>query len=316
MISKRRAFIVGVKGYKLTNKEISFLRKYRPWGIILFTRNIKSIEQTRLLTEKIKSIFKDKNFPIMIDQEGGVVSRLENILTSKPFNSNYYESIYKKDNRNFETYLKIYVDQISYLLKMIGININNTPVLDLKHSFSHKIIKSRAFSKNPKIVSKIGDLVIKHYKKNGISCVIKHIPGHGLAKLDSHHSLPKVNKSLKYLDKNDFKAFRKKDAIFAMTSHVIFNSIDKKNTATHSKKIINIIRNKLNFKNVLISDDISMKALRYSIKQNTIRSFDAGCNIVLHCNAKLSEMLEVAKNSPKLNSFLMKKTKEFYKLVS
>ena len=87
MISKRRAFIVGIKSYKLTNKEISFLRKYRPWGIILFTRNIKSIEQTRLLTEKIKSIFKDKNFPIMIDQEGGVVSRLENILTSKPFNS-------------------------------------------------------------------------------------------------------------------------------------------------------------------------------------------------------------------------------------
>ena len=144
MISKRRAFIVGIKGYTLTNKEISFLRKYRPWGIILFTRNIKSIEQTRLLTDKIKSIFKDKSFPIMIDQEGGVVSRLENILTSKPFNSNYYESIYKKDNRNFETYLKIYVDQISYLLKMIGININNTPVLDLKYSFSHKIIKSRA----------------------------------------------------------------------------------------------------------------------------------------------------------------------------
>ena len=115
----------------------------------------------------------------------------------------------------------------------------------------------------------------------------QHIPGHGLAKLDSHHSLPKVNKSLKYLDKNDFKAFRKKDAIFAMTSHVIFNSIDKNNTATHSKKIINIIRNKLNFKNVLITDDISMKALKYSIKQNTIRSFDAGCNIALHCNCLL-----------------------------
>ena len=101
-----------------------------------------------------------------------------------------------------------------------------------------------------------------------------------------------------------------------MTSHVIFNSIDKNNTATHSKKIINLIRNKLNFKNVLITDDISMKALKFSIKENTIRSFDAGCNIALHCNGKLSEMLEVAKNSPKLNSFLMKKTKEFYKLVS
>ena len=156
MISQRRSFIVGIKGYKLTNKEISFLKKYKPWGIILFSRNIKNIDQTRILTKKIQSIFKDEHYPISIDQEGGVISRLENILNSKPFTSSYYEQLFKKDNKNFETYVKIYVDQISYLLKMLGINLNNTPVLDLKRKFSNKIIKSRAFSENPKVVSKIG----------------------------------------------------------------------------------------------------------------------------------------------------------------
>ena len=101
-----------------------------------------------------------------------------------------------------------------------------------------------------------------------------------------------------------------------MTAHIIYESIDPINTATHSKKIINIIRNKIGFKNVIISDDVSMKGLKFTIEKNTIKAFNAGCNLVLHCNGRMSEMIKVAKNSPKLDSFLMKKTSEFYKLIS
>ena len=168
----------------------------------------------------------------------------------------------------------------------------------------------------PKIVKKIGSLFIEKLHKNKIATVIKHIPGHGLAKSDSHTSTPKVKNNLKYLIKNDFFPFKNQKSLFAMTAHIIFESIDPILTATHSKKMINIIRNKIMFKNIIISDDISMKALKFSIEENTIKAFSAGCNIVLHCNGKMSEMIKVAKNSPKLDSFLMKKTSEFYKLIT
>ena len=316
MINNRRAFIVGLKGATLSKKEIFFLKHYKPWGVILFSRNIKSIQQVQLLVSNIHSLFKDINFPILIDQEGGEVCRLDNILTARPFSASFYGSIYEKDKKNLNLYINIYVDQISSLMRTLGINMNNFPVLDLKRNSSHSIIKKRAFSKKPKVVKCIGNLFIKKYQENKISCVIKHIPGHGLAKKDSHVSTPVVKKNLNYLMKNDFYPFKKHNALFAMTAHIIYESIDKHYTATHSKKIINIIRNKIKFKNIIMSDDISMKSLKFSLKENTLKSFNAGCNIVLHCNGKLSEMLVVAKNSPKLDSFLMKKTSEFYKLIS
>ena len=159
-------------------------------------------------------------------------------------------------------------------------------------------------------------MFIEKFHKNKIASVIKHIPGHGLALTDSHLKTPIVKKSLKYLLKNDFSTFKKQKSLFAMTAHIIYESIDPINTATHSKKIISIIRNKIRFKNVIISDDVSMKGLKFSIEKNTIKAFSAGCNLVLHCNGRMSEMIKVAKNSPKLDSFLMKKTSEFYKLIS
>ena len=198
----------------------------------------------------------------------------------------------------------------------MGININTVPVLDLRYKGSSNIIGDRSYSKNPKIVSQIGDICIKSFKNNSIGTVIKHIPGHGLAKVDSHNFTPIINKSENYLNKRDFKIFKSKNSLFAMTAHVIFKKIDPNNTVTHSKKIIKIIRNQIKFKNILISDDLSMKSLKYPLKQNTIKAFDAGCNLALHCNGNLKEMSIVAENSPKLNSFILKKTSEFYKNLS
>ena len=312
----RKSFIIGIKGAILSKQEINFLDQYKPWGIILFSRNLINIKQIKSLTKNIRKIFKDKNYPILIDQEGGRVNRLNKFILLDYLTSEYFGKLYTKDKRQFNLIYKLFVDKTSHLLSNLGININTVPVLDLRYKGSSNIVGDRSYSKDPKVVSKIGDLCIKFSKKNSIATVIKHIPGHGLAKVDSHHFTPTVNKSFNYLKKNDFMAFKNKDSLFAMTAHVIFNKIDSQNTVTHSKKIIEIIRNKINFKNILISDDLSMKSLKHSIEQNTIKAFDAGCNLALHCNGNLKEMSIVAKNSPKVNSFILKKTSEFYNNLS
>ena len=314
-MNNRRSFIVGLKSTEISSQEQLFLKKYKPWGIILFTRNIKNLNQTKKLTSKIRNIFNDKKYPIMIDQEGGRVSRLENIISFKNLTSDFFGKKYIKNKKDFDIYFKIFIDKTSYLLKELGININSVPVLDLKISGSSKIIGDRSFSRDPNIVSKIGDICIQTYKENSIGTIIKHIPGHGLAKVDSHFSTPYINKTLKYLLKNDFKAFKNKNSFFAMTGHLIFNQIDKDNTVTHSRKMINIIRKKIGFKNLLISDDLSMKSLKKSLKINTIDTFKAGCNLALHCNGKLKEMEIVGKNSPLVSKFIIKKTSQFYNIL-
>ncbi len=316
MIKNRRAFIVGLKSTKLSSNEISFLKKYKPWGIILFSRNIKSIKQIQKLTDKIKLVFKDKKFPIIIDQEGGRVNRIDKIISFDNLTAEFFGKLYKNDKKKFNVLYKLFVDKTSYLLKLIGVNINTVPVLDLKIKGSSNIIGNRSFSKNKNIVSKIGDICIKFFHENSIGTVIKHIPGHGLAKVDSHLYTPSVNKPLKYLIKNDFYPFKNKNSFFAMTAHIVFNKIDKINTATHSKKIIKIIRKKIGFKNILISDDLSMKSLKDDLKTKTIKTFSAGCNIALHCNGNLREMKIVAENSPLLSRFIIKKTSLFYRILS
>ena len=314
-MNNRRSFIVGIKSTSLNIKEIRFLKKFKPWGIILFTRNIKNIRQTQKLTYNIRKIFKDRNYPILIDQEGGRVNRLKNIITFDNLTSEFFGKKYLTNNYEFKIFYKLYIDKTAYLLKNLGININTVPVLDLRVKGSSNIIGDRAYSKNAKIVSGIGDFCIKYFHENSIGTIMKHIPGHGLAKVDSHHFTPIINKSLKYLMKNDFKVFKNKNTLFAMTGHLIFNKIDKKNTVTHSKKIIQIIRKKIGFKNVLISDDLSMKSLKYNLGLNTIKTFKAGCNLSLHCNGNLKEMEIVAKNSPLVDNFIIKKTSQFYKIL-
>jgi len=316
MINKRRAFIVGIKSLQLSKNEIDFLKKYKPWGVILFLRNIKSIKQAKSLTDNIRKIFKDKNYPILIDQEGGRVNRLSNIISFDNLTSEYFGKLYEKDKMKLNIIYKLFIDNTSHLLKLIGANINTLPVLDLKVKGASNIIGDRSFSKNVSTVSKMGDLCIKLFKENSIGTVIKHIPGHGLAKVDSHNFTPIVNKSIKHLKKYDFSTFKKKNCFFAMTGHVIYKNLDQLNTATHSKKVIRYIRNYIGFKNILISDDLSMKSLKNNMKNNTIKAFEAGCNLALHCNGKLNEMKIVAENSPLISNFISKKTSQFYKILS
>ena len=315
-MNNRRAFIVGIKSFKLSLKEKKFLNKYKPWGVILFSRNIKNIKQTLNLTYSIRKIFNDNKYPILIDQEGGRVNRLNKIISFDNLTSDFFGKKFVRNFREFKIYYKLFIDKTSYLLKSIGVNINTCPVLDLRMKGSSNIIGDRSFSKNPKIVSKIGDFCINYFQNNEIGTVMKHIPGHGLAKVDTHYFTPIVKKDMKYLMKNDFFPFKNKKTFFAMTAHIIFEKLDSKNTVTQSKKLIQLIRKKIGFRNILISDDLSMKSLKGSLKENTIKTFNAGCNIVLHCNGNIKEMEIIGKNSPLINRFIFKKTSQFYKILS
>ena len=315
MIRDHRSFICGIKGKYLSDKEKKFLKRYKPWGIILFSRNIKSIQQTQILTKSIKKIFKNENFPILIDEEGGRVSRLRNFIDNSIFTAKYFGDLYKKNNKKFEVYFGVYVKQISYLLRTLGVNINSVPVLDISRFKSHSIIGDRSYSSNKKIVSEIGNICIQKFHSNRIATIIKHIPGHGLSKSDSHKKLPIVNHKIDYLLKNDFEVFKNKSSLLAMTGHLLFKNVDDE-AVTHSTKIIKLIRNKIGYKNLIITDDLSMKALKYSLRYNVKKSFLAGCNLVLHCNGNLQEMLIVAKNSPKIDKFIIKKTSQLSYIIS
>ena len=312
----KKAIIFGIKGYYLTKSEKFFFRSVKPWGIILFSRNIKNISQLKILINEIKKIFSNKNYPILIDQEGGKVSRLDKIINLNFFSQNFFGNLYKKDKKLFYKVYKIYVDKVCEIFNKVGININTVPVLDVVRKKTHKIIGSRSFSKNPKNISKLGNICINLYKKNKIATVSKHIPGHGLAKYDSHHQTPIINVNKKKLIKCDFKTFRECKSLFAMTAHAIYTKYDSINTATHSKTIIKkIIRNNIKFRGILISDDISMKSLKYNLEENAIRAINAGCNLVLHCNGKMSEMIKLSKVIPTIDNFTLKKTSDFFKFL-
>ena len=159
-------------------------------------------------------------------------------------------------------------------------------------------------------------MCINLYKKNNIATVIKHIPGHGLAKCDSHYKTPIIKTNKKELVRKDFKPFRRCKSFFAMTAHAIYSVYDLANTATHSKIIINkVIRNHIYFKGLLISDDISMKSLKYDLEKNAIKALDAGCNLVLHCNGDIKEMSKLVRVIPKIDKFTQRKTSHFYNFL-
>jgi len=311
-----KAIILGVKKHLLTKKEKELFKKFKPWGIILFSRNIKNITQLKSLIDEIRKLFNDKKFPIMIDQEGGKVSRLNKILDFSAFSQSNLKHIYKKNKKLFYSIYNIYVNEVCNIFNFVGININTTPVLDIRRKNAHHVIGSRSFSNNVDDVVKLGNICIKLFEKKKILTVAKHIPGHGLAKHDSHLQTPLINASKTILEQNDFKVFKSCRSLFSMTCHAIFSSYDKINVATHSKKIIrNVIRKNIGFKGLLITDDISMKSLKHKLERNALKALNAGCNLVLHCNGNIREMYKLVKVVPKIDKFTKKKTSQFNKFL-
>ena len=312
---KKKALIVSIQSTKLSRMEQILLKKEKPWGIILFKRNLKSYNQVKRLTSKIKSLTKNKKFPILIDEEGENVTRLNNIIKHN-ISAKFYGDLFEKDRIFCSKILNHYIDSLSKILRDLGININTVPVLDVSRKYTNKVIGNRSYSKNSKIVNELGKLTIKYLHLNKIACVIKHIPGHGAAVSDSHKKMPKVSLSFKKLNNVDFFPFKKTKAKLAMTAHILYTKIDGKNVGTFSKKIIEgVVRKKIGFKGILISDDISMKALKYDLVTNAKKSLEAGCNIVLYCAGKTSDNFKLIKSLPYIDKFTSKKTSEFYKFL-
>jgi len=313
---RRKSIIFGIKGTKLRKSEKNILKLGRPWGVILFSRNIINIKQLAKLTNEIRTCLGDKKYPILIDQEGGRVSRLNKIFNFKKYSQNHFGNLYKQNKFFFNKSYNVYIKNVSKILNSAGININTVPVLDVLRKDSNNIIGDRSYSENHILVNKIGKKCIKLFTKNNVGTVMKHIPGHGLATSDSHKKLPIIKGKTKELEKIDFYPFKKCKPHFAMTAHIIYHDYDPKHAATHSKIIINkIIRKRIGFKGLLISDDISMKALKFSLEENAIRALKAGCNLVLHCNGNMKEMIKLIKVVPYIDKFAIKKTTQFYQFL-
>ena len=231
---KKKAIIVSINGYKLSIKERELLSKERPWGLILFKRNIKSLKQIQNLIKNIKKYAKNNKFPILIDEEGGEVSRLSKILNHN-INANLFGSLYEKDKEFAISMYKLYLRSLCINLRKIGININTIPVLDVLRKSTHSIIGKRSFSKKKEIVKHLGKITVKECHAQKILTVVKHIPGHGCSTKDSHLILPKVSLDKKFLNKIDFYPFKSTSSKLAMTAHILYSKIDPKNVSTFSR---------------------------------------------------------------------------------
>ena len=313
---KKKAIIISIKGKTLTNKEKLLLSEEKPWGLILFKRNIKSILQIKNLVKDIKKFAKDKKFPILIDEEGSTVSRLNGIINHN-FEANYFGKLYKLDKKIATALYKNYLKKLCNNLKNIGININTIPVLDVLRNNTNDIIGKRSFSKDKDVVRDLGKITVNECHSNGIAAVIKHIPGHGCTTIDSHKKMPKVNSNIRTLNTTDFYPFKSTYSKLAMTAHILYSKIDSKDVSTFSKKIIKkIIRKKIGFRGILMSDDISMKALKYDLITNAKKSLLAGCNLVLYCAGNIKDNFKLIKSVPYIDQFTAKKTSEIYKILS
>lgn len=291
--------IFGCSGYSLTSEEIEFFKKHNPLGFILFRHNINENnplvkDQVKTLVAQLKSTVSHTTPSILIDQEGGRVLRLRPPTWTQHPPARMVEKTESLENARIR--VRTMYSQIVKDLKELGITVNCAPVLDLDVFGSDPIMADRTFSHDPLIVSELGGIAIQVMKENGITPVMKHIPGHGAARSDSHKTLPVVDLSLKELLPH-FAPFKANATCpWAMTAHILYTSLDPNYPATQSPYIIQeIIRGTIGFKGFLISDDIGMEALSGSFAERTRKALEAGCDAVLHCSGILEEMMDVMK---------------------
>jgi beta-N-acetylhexosaminidase len=297
-----RAFITGLAGTAITPEERAFLQEARPWGLILFKRNIDTAAQVFALAASFRDVMGSADAPVLIDQEGGRVQRL-----GPPHWPAYppgaaYGRLYDRDAAKGLAAARLGARLIAEDLIKVGITVDCLPVVDVPVSGADAVIGDRAYGDTPEKVSALAGAAAAGLGEGGVLPVLKHIPGHGRATADSHAALPVVDATRAALEASDFAAFRPLAGLpMAMTAHVVFTAIDPVSPATTSAKMIrNVIRDGIGFRGLLMSDDISMGALSGSLRQRTRAALAAGCDMALHCNGNLDEMREVAAESPML----------------
>lgn len=297
-----RAFITGVSGLELTAEERAFLRAERPWGFILFKRNIDNPAQVARLVEELRGTTGDLDAPVLIDQEGGRVQRL-----GPPHWPVYPPGAVFGTLYDIKPELGLRAAWLSSRLMAadlvdLGITVDCLPLADVPVAGADAVIGNRAYGTEPAKVAIVARAVTDGLADGGILPVLKHIPGHGRATADTHYKLPIVDNTKDELEATDFEAFRPlADLPMAMTAHVVFSALDGAQPATTSATIIEqVIRGSIGFQGLLMSDDVSMNALAGSIAERTRAIFAAGCDVVLHCNGKLDEMRDVVGQTPAL----------------
>jgi beta-N-acetylhexosaminidase len=296
-----RAFICGLAGTVLSPEERRFLRETRPWGIIIFKRNVADTEQLRRLIAEARDAL-GRGAPVLIDQEGGRVQRL-----GPPHWPSYppgaaYSRLYDRDPEQALTAACLGARLIAADLAALGIDVDCMPIADVPVAQADPVIGDRAYGETPQKVAAVAGAIAEGLTEGGVLPVVKHLPGHGRATADSHRSLPVVNADRATLEATDFAAFRPLASLpIAMTAHVVFTAIDPGAPATVSATIVGqVIRDSIGFPGLLMSDDISMGALSGSLGERTQAALAAGCDVVLHCNGEMAEMRAVAAEAPVL----------------
>src|SRR5277367_2296654 len=299
---RQRAFITGISGLELNAAERAFIAAERPWGFILFKRNIETPKQVARLVAELKECAGRAEVPVLIDQEGGRVQRLGPPHWPAYPPGALFGTLYDLDPALGLSAARLSARLIAADLSELGINVDCLPLADVPVAGADAVIGNRAYGTEPGKVAVIARAVTEGLEQGGILPVLKHIPGHGRATADTHFRLPRVDTPQAELENTDFAAFRPlADLPMAMTAHVVFSALDPAQPATTSATIIEqVIRGSIGFQGLLMSDDVSMNALAGSIAERTRALLSAGCDMVLHCNGKLEEMRQVAAETPEL----------------
>jgi beta-N-acetylhexosaminidase len=292
------AAIFGCAGLSLSNAELAFFQDANPYGFILFARNVDTPDQVRALVRELRAAVGRPDAPVLIDQEGGRVQRLKPPHWRAAPPGRRFGELFAHDAKLAEQGTVLNAQLIAADLTDLGIDVDCLPLLDVPVPGAHDIIGDRAFGETPDVVIALGRATCRALRAGGVMPIVKHIPGHGRARSDSHLELPVVDASLAELRATDFAPFKALagEAAWAMTAHVVYSAIDATAPATLSAKVIGeVIRGEIGFDGPLISDDLSMKALSGDFESRTQGALAAGCDLVLHCNGDMAEMLAVAK---------------------
>ncbi len=306
---RRSRAIYGCGGRVLSADEQAFFRDCRPWGFILFARNIENPEQVRSLVRALRETVDDNSAPVLIDQEGGRVARLKPPHWHERPAAARFGALHAVNSASAREAVYLNARLIAHDLTELGINVDCLPVLDVPVKGAHDVIGDRAFAHDPGTVVDLARAQIEGLLEGGVLPVMKHIPGHGRAGSDSHHELPRVKTPREELSASDFVPFRSLDTCpMAMTAHVVYDLIDPQRPATVSPKVIReVIRGEIGFDGLLLSDDLSMQALDGSLGARAKAAQFAGCDVVLHCNGKMDEMKQVAVETKALNGQALKR---------
>lgn len=303
-----KAIVVDATGLELTAAERDLFASEKPAGFILFRRNCVSRQQVKDLVASVREAVGKADLPVLIDQEGGSVARLRAPEWQEYAAANLFGELAQMDEtQGFDaTRLNSYLMALD--LADMGITVNCAPVVDVPAADCHEFLSgSRTYSACPDMVGKLGEAVCRGLLGGQVTPVIKHIPGHGRAKVDSHFAMPVVDETVENMEKTDFKPFKylaqtdMKTALWAMAAHVVFSALDSDSAATVSARIVqDVIRGHMGFDGVLIADDISMKALGGTVQSRVEATMAAGMDLTMICNASFDDRVTALVNSPRV----------------